>query len=168
MHSLASSHVALRSLHLTPFSSQASLARNANNLAALNNRSAAHLRLDQWAAAIQDATGVLASEPRNQKALFRRAEGRRLEAKAKQQQQQEGSASGSGATTTATAAQALALAVTDLEAILRLDPNNADAQVLHLILQMRYCMDYSRGCTVCMKRDCINLVVSYEIVSVFH
>jgi hypothetical protein len=101
------------------------------------------LRLHQWEAAIADATGVLAEEPRNQKALFRRAEGRRLEAKAKQQQDQPNGGAGSSgrggnsSATKTTAAQALALAAADLEAILRLDPNNSDAQVSYYAFDLR-------------------------------
>ncbi len=45
-----------------------------NHHAARNNRAAAHLRLGAWAAAAADATAVLAAEPTNLKALFRRAE----------------------------------------------------------------------------------------------
>lgn len=45
-------------------------------MAALNNRAQARLKLQQWEAAAEDCSAVLQKDPKNVKALYRRAQAR--------------------------------------------------------------------------------------------
>ena len=90
---------------------------DASNVAAINNRALVHLRLGQNDLAVDDASAVLAAEPTNTKALFRRGTARKAMA-------------------SALVADAdpkpvgplLDAALTDLDAVLALEPTNLDAQ----------------------------------------
>ena len=90
---------------------------DSSNVAASNNRALVHLRLGQYDLAVNDASAVLAADPTNTKALFRRGTARKAMA----------SALVADADPTPVG-PLLDAALTDLDAALALEPTNVHAQ----------------------------------------